>query len=862
MIRLKKFIVGILFALFLINIDYYVVFANSATSYGSSGDTSFGGPTGGAWTQYGPVNFVGYRVTLVDSSGKKINGTRSVDFAYYNFNSNDVDAITVAEYKNNIRPSNSNNGYNNKSLYLLGYNLINSNYKYRFSDRNNTSDPNNRFGDNAYSDYIMIGSNIIPGKNDAFSSSEFKEFSDKYIQNFSENEVYCPKVWKSGAQCDGSTKVDFIGLFLYYSNYIKTPMKFNLINDNELQKYFLAIEPLFGSASPYMYGTGYEWLNYMSGWESNTTAKGFMENFSNERSSFACSLYTLPGFKTAYPNSTMFENYFESYDSCAIGSLGTIWDGIAAKCTYLPNHICGYSPWKNVYENLKYFRDNESKNASGVALISLNLGGTSIPSTISYDLNLCNDNSVSFNERGNISVMDSDKYYKNEIFNLVDGSDANQGLYCHDDVSFDFNQTVNFLSNTKNLNSRIKASTIPPIVGTVVRTCYNYNQISGMDSDIKAAYNKSIKVNVYGKQYEFKPDFSSSNRIFDNPIGKMARYKYTINYKIESDINLRISDLNGISLNTFNNGYVDFSQFDQIFGASYKLIKTIKNEGNSDLCDNKSYKCIKRDNDITYGLKINGKSDGKCPFQYKVKGNVSNDLNTNIHFRVISLDNPFPARDGTSRLPGKNWLDSDNYVYDYITSNRGIIGKHNGELVSPELIYSELKPMYTVVLTPSTMLKIRNYNMSHSYYSMYNIDSSYKTKVEGLRNKDSSAYKLFCNDNGRECYSSFLRNIFSKSDLTGECVISYDKNDNLVRKKLNQYSGISITSSSIEEDLVNIAAGIEVEYNSGKDLNKNGKIDSFDYLIAKDGYKERNTLFYTCANKTFLSGGPLEGVNN
>ena len=129
-----------------------------------------------------------------------------------------------------------------------------------------------------------------------------------------------------------------------------------------------------------------------------------------------------------------------------------------------------------------------------------------------------------------------------------------------------------------------------------------------------------------------------------------------------------------------------------------------------------------------------------CTFQTQ----ISDDdiFGDGIIFRTISLSNPFPARDGTARIPGENWLGKNtNHVYDFITNNRG---------VKEEKLYSEKQPLYTITLDTQTMTAIREYNKSFSY-------------------KDLS---ISCTEGtGRECVSSFLRNhnLIKSSNISGTC---------------------------------------------------------------------------------------------
>ena len=284
-----------------------------------------------------------------------------------------------------------------------------------------------------------------------------------------------------------------------------------------------------------------------------------------------------------------------------------------------------------------------------------------------------------------------------------------------------------------------------------------------------------------------------------------------------------------------------------------------------------------------YKLIINpaGNATTSCNFiDYKVGDNQGLPTDNNIKFRVISLNDPFPARNGTGRLPSINWLNEKNYVFDYITNNRGIIyelNRRNGgnvmELeidgeniqrknkINSEDMYNLVEPMYKVTLTPSTMIKIREYNKKYSYYSMYQTTYTEESTKENeqARSADRSALKLSCNANKRECVSRFMRKYFSNDTLSGSCSLLFNGGIvgfEYIRQGYNRVTEPIPTPEEVDNAL---AARLEKvnAYTRGFELNKNGRIDTDDLTVARNG--SLNTKFYTCANKTFLSGGPLKG---
>ena len=98
-------------------------------------------------------------------------------------------------------------------------------------------------------------------------------------------------------------------------------------------------------------------------------------------------------------------------------------------------------------------------------------------------------------------------------------------------------------------------------------------------------------------------------------------------------------------------------------------------------------------------------------------------------------------------MPGTNWLsEKENNVYEYIQNNRN---------VNAEEVYNK-EPLYTVTLDTKTMIKIREYNKTHSY-----------------TNTD-----IVCEEGkGRKCISEFLRNDKYIDNIKGKCVEEVDSNN-------------------------------------------------------------------------------------
>lgn len=143
-------------------------------------------------------------------------------------------------------------------------------------------------------------------------------------------------------------------------------------------------------------------------------------------------------------------------------------------------------------------------------------------------------------------------------------------------------------------------------------------------------------------------------------------------------------------------------------------------------------------------------------------------------YRVISLNNPFPDEDGNGRNTGKNWCDgsdctnNNQVVQNVIKNNRG---------VSEDKVYT-LTPLYTLVLTPGTIKKIREYNSQTSY----------------------GDYSLICEkDTGKYCKSLYLR---------GEP----DKEGNIIDNNLEQIGVLKKDKScAFNEELAGCMPGDKYE---------------------------------------------------
>ena len=125
--------------------------------------------------------------------------------------------------------------------------------------------------------------------------------------------------------------------------------------------------------------------------------------------------------------------------------------------------------------------------------------------------------------------------------------------------------------------------------------------------------------------------------------------------------------------------------------------------------------------------------DGTCP------GLGGKD----VIYRTIDLNNPFPGQDAEQRNTGANWC-------SYNIKTQKIDCSYNNKVVQEYVtdentqVYDDEHILYEVTLDADTIRSIRNYNDSNRY----------------------DDWKLSCRDNGRACFSDFLKD---QIEVTGKC---------------------------------------------------------------------------------------------
>ena len=442
------------------------------------------------------------------------------------------------------------------------------------------------------------------------------------------------------------------------------------------------------------------------------------------------------------------------------------------------------------------------------------------------------------------------------VYHLGEG---NNQLWCYDDIKYDFSKIKNILrDNTFYSNQLLE---VPNGTLTVERTCYTTSSTIDktgyldevfkndpgqyQDKFIIKLNNQNLEFSRNINKYKTTTDTYKLEKKCDRSGTNCKYYKYTSTFYYDYELK-KSFDSPQLSVNIFdlelNNALSNTNSID--FITKYNNSKVIKINNNIEEgtnsnklmteisngygLTNKMYNKLSNQN--IYKSTINAKTDDEIEINrgtQKVSDLVSMslDLNrkkactvtttiesgsaTNKQFRVISLSNPFPARDGTSRLPGENWLNSsENNVYDYIENNRN---------VSEEKIYQQ-EPLYTITLDTQAMVRIREYNKSHNY----------------------SQYDITCETGtGRMCISDFLRNTKYINNLEGTCSSITPKEITNINKKIIDFENsgcnqISQCMSYRKKDIEEL------------DANKDGYVTSDDLL---------NADFYTCADKTSKSGG-------
>ena len=805
-----------------------------------------------------------FRATLIDENGRKVAGTNSVDFTY------STDGKTTISRLDNLEFDGEK------------FTLVNDDYKYKYSD--NENDYNNK-DDFLYVkipvlkkediEYInkLNGNKQVNGRD---NPEYYKDFYDRLSSNISSRTKSVKLIGESGVS------MDFLSAFLNYSGYIN---KENIENfkksgsliitddlpvdiDNEPnsnkqkeiaeKNYYLLLEPTYffyyntekDGGKIYKYGTAteiLEWLYEEGNKDIDKYKSGYLVGLSaNFVYQAGCNMHTEVGGANGYKKITQ----------------NTECNSVGSKLLQLKNGPNYPSRPDRLGIIKEMININEMDNKGhGAAVLQLKNSIIKMPppttttttsddqppitSTIKVILDLCqsDDGIISLRYEGeNNENIDSNAFI-NDSFR-VGGATGNSAMYCYDEVEYDFQSIMQSIPTEYKTLSNI---TIPDATVTVNRSCYFSS--SSTPSYLAFSYsdylNKEIEMRIFNdviKLTYYKGGLVTEKDDRDESGKGWVKYKNALKFRYNDDGKFYISPDKDYDLS----GYVGFElsyDINDMFGKSNNLLDSFGGRRTT----SKTYTGLNGETKtFTYKMTYTDGSgnplNNQCKFEYTVNYDNPKD---GLEFRIISLSNPFPARDGTTRIPGTNWLNNHNYVSDYIYNNRGIqyiagnkelkeiegtkISNFNSsDIVDPEMMYMNVEPMYTITLTPSIMADIRRYNKDHSYDDI----------------------ELVCNDENRECYSTFLRNTnyITEGNFGGVCSdeTKYSQNNTLPGKT-------QADLFKIDNDMRKNIYGVKPTYILAHDLNKNYKMDTEDLEILQN--IEKNTYFYTCANKSYKSGG-------
>ena len=781
--------INVIISLFLIiPILTYVgqVKAEDTTITGDIGSGSSSGVSGyydALWS--GHLYEFEFRVTLVDADGEKVQNTNSVDYGYNN------DSKTYQLTGNDLT---------NKIRTAIGYNTVTGTYNYEYKYGTNTDN------------YSYYKAKLANGNYYNYYSQY-----ETFVQEF--QTIIRNRTKQFGIGNNTTGNFDFLTMFLYHCGFLTSDDgNYYDIDDNKwsnkkneiaMNNYYILIEPIFTISGTYSkHGTSNEMAKFLI--STGTIPYGLMSAFT----------YTLGmGMNT---NAVDIQNL--GFKRVKYGdynlSLAIFKKGGASNA--------------QVIDEWRYTSNPEYGYGIGVLRISAIIGDISpIKRDIYFSNDYCGETSDGKNTGKMIlnlnNSLDEDifTYLEKAGINFKKYNSSNSSIYCYDDVTYDFNNIINTLNTTTAKTS--SNITIP--TGTVIinRKCkvnspdieYNTAKTTFMNN-FDEYENQNIPLNVYNKTIELKKadiktttDDSNLKTILGSKKG-LYNVTATITFGYKENESKIYVDKN------YGDGTASIDLSNATFGYSNDLKNQIQ--------DGQTYTY----NNISFNTHVTSNTENYvCSFKTPVE-TPDNPPNTEekyttpaIQFRTIDLENPFPARDGSSRLPGTNWLGKDNYVRAYIKYNRGVSGNE---------VYNK-EPIYTITLTPSDIIKIREYNKKNDYSDI---------------NKD-----LICfGEKNTSCLSTFLSSL---DKVEGSCS---SKNLETIGLSLKEDpNGIkNANSKELEDNITEIydknASVFRYNYNSDQlqlDFN-NDKI-----LTLRDAYiydfADKTTSFYTCADKTYENSG-------
>lgn len=862
---MRKKIKILLLIVLLLNINANKISAYTAEGEGTgTGVTLHGGWCGPGMDCYGGYSAFEVRITLLNEKLERVEGTKVIEFGAMQPASGWQPSVTQVydiknvRYQKTVSPEtsttwiciNHNIGHNN--ICMSGHSNVvaySSRVPLDYSQRQITFLGTGRTRDgmlpentelNRHYVYMGFGDTVVE---DVIDGANIPNLRSKFMD-------YITSLDKKN-YVEGYGNVSFIDYFLHVSGFSESweaSKDYNILKKIKEGHYYLMIEPVHHPAQlidGIWYGVEgtsqqlaeFSWYNYNFG-------------INNRWSYYKGTDYLHNAFCNFMDSNSILtkQNAQQKLEQCQ-------------KLTY-----DGFSSNQRAYmKTLSILA--QANMGYGITMVDLNQKWkelTDINECV-YDIDTCNDNDFIFEVK--FSALDDNQTEissKTNIASCIYGMDeqnrekyyytatsaTGKKLYCYDDLTYDF-------KNLKKLEDQnFKTNTFAKIENGVLnvdRTCFSttkfddttqLNNILVDDNIGSKQYQEEFTFNFLGKNYTFKRDDTINSENYNeteekNEKGRTIQYTYTSSfsyyYKLEQGFNtdhanILINDYsinnglpskNSIYINKDSsnakvinvsqkesNKYTNIlnSQLNNGYGLNTKTIEVLNSNPetiiNSETNINRKGTVYSTESKVN--LHIVSDNNNECKFDATV-------TNTDgAQFRVISLSNPFPARDGTSRIPGKNWLnESENNVYEYIQNNRNVNSEH---------VYQQ-EPLYTVTLDTKTMIKIREYNKTHTYSDS---DITCETGT------------------GRMCIDNFIRNDYI--NLAGVCK----------DLKSEEMPAITQINKEITNFIINRCAGstqcmqLNQQDVQKLDNNKDGYVDEKDYL---------NSKFYTCADKTAKSGG-------
>lgn len=835
---------------------------------------------------------LGYRISLVDSTGKLIDNTYTIEF---NSVSTGKNALATTSQQSNTFYSGDNYGHTSSynKLYfgssIVGTENQDSNYNMIHNVYLGDTSGDKRVGLINYIKSLEKGIGVYDNLNSKIEISFIDYFLK--VSNYTDNYDTTSNTTVLRKLSDKDYYL-LIEPVYEYAKCVATDDvggEFKQDIDNEFGCYYMAnhgtpkqLASYFTSSSDYENLRKYYGYHRLSVGYDNDILNTHMCNFYSDQN-----VPFLKGDNSRCKGSGYFSHYaFDTIERVGGACIYTNKYGFTYDIygIYTTGCVDGRNILRQSFKNASYYLDDLADRYSmyGVNVISLTEIVKEIETAYNCNISISNCNNDSFIFSSELLATDIDGspvspynciYPVNDdikaqtskyISNYVD-----EKLWCYDDVTYDFSGVKEVLDGGKYITNQLLE--IPSGKLKVKRTCYAApssdinNPFDGQfDDTLKYLFTNDTNIEKYQK--EFVLDFNNKsykfviqNNVINNTDGtdhihsgvtnngknynriisynkeykpSYVEYSGTFYYEyyLENEYKHMVDNLL-INLNDYT-----LIDSDDLFLNDYKIVDTqfdsssiirIPSNPNGEYStavtvnlspslqqNSESYGLsngiFRNTNFNSGGSSIDGNAvvDSNVILDYSVSIGDSSSCKANFEiddygdiavFRTISLSNPFPARDGTSRMPGVNWFnESKNYVDTYITNNRD---------VKEDEVYN-LEPIYTITLDTSTMINIRNYNKSHSY----------------------TDFSLVCNITaGQECYSSFLRDT------------SYISSDNF-GGKCKDVEDVALLKEIFECAVKNISGGNC--FDSRYDVNNDGVVDIVDSQMVR-----YNAKFYECADK-------------